>query len=61
MTRGSSLTDRRVRIQKLETLIKEKGIENIEKLLKEFAYAEGISLRCAREYYSVLKGAGVVS
>jgi len=60
MIRGTTLTDRRIRMKRLEDLIKQKGIENLDKLLEQFAYEEGISLRCAREYYELLKGAGVV-
>jgi hypothetical protein len=53
--------ERRARIRKLEGLIKTMGpTDDLDKILAKFAYEEGISIRCAKEYVDLLKKAGVI-
>jgi len=58
LRRGTTMADRRTRIEKLEKLIKEEGSKDLEALIAKFAYEEGISVRCAKEYLDMLKKSG---
>ena len=58
LRRGSS--DRHARINKLSTMIKNKGEKTDKEVIALFCYEENVSIRVAKEYLEILKLAGII-
>jgi hypothetical protein len=58
LRKGSS--DRQARINKLRSMLQNKGDKTTEQILGKFCFEESISVRMAREYLKILELAGVI-
>lgn len=52
LRRGSS--DRHARVNKLATMIKNKGDKTTDEVIGQFCYEESVSIRVAKEYLEIL-------
>jgi len=58
LRRGSS--DRQARINKLKTMLLNKGDKSEEAIIGLFCYEEAVSIRIANEYLKILELAGIL-
>lgn len=58
LRKGSA--DRQARINKLKTMIQNKGDKSEETIIGQFCYEEAVSIRIAQEYLEILYLAGIL-
>jgi hypothetical protein len=58
LRKGSS--DRQARINKLRTMLQNKGDKTEEQIIAQFCYEEAVSIRTTREYLDILKLSGIL-
>jgi hypothetical protein len=58
LRKGSS--DRQARINKLKTLLENRGDKTVDQIIAKFCYEEAVSIRMAHEYLNILEFAGIV-
>jgi hypothetical protein len=58
LRKGSA--DRHARINKLATMMRNKGDKTEKEILAKFCYEEAVSIRIAREYLEILYLAGII-
>jgi len=58
LRKGSS--DRHARVNKLASMMKNKGDKTIDEIIGKFCYEESVSIRVAKEYLEILILAGIV-
>jgi hypothetical protein len=58
LRRGSS--DRHARINKLATMMKNKGTKTTDQIIGQFCYEESVSIRVAKEYLEILYLANII-
>ncbi len=58
LRRGSS--DRHARINKLATMMKNRGDKTVDQIIGQFCYEESVSIRVTKEYLEILYMAGIV-
>lgn len=58
LRKGSS--DRQARINKLRTMLQNKGDKTDKEIIAQFCYEEAVSIRIAHEYLEILYLAGIM-
>ena len=58
LRRGSS--DRHARVNKLASMMKNKGDKTTDQIIGQFCYEESVSVRLTKEYLEILILAGIV-
>jgi hypothetical protein len=58
LRKGSA--DRQARINKLKTMLQNKGDKTTEQIVAQFCYEEAVSFRIANEYLRILDLAGII-
>lgn len=58
LRRGSS--DRHARVNKLASMMKNKGDRTTDEIIGQFCYEESVSIRVAKEYLEILFLAGII-
>ena len=58
LRRGSS--DRHARVNKLASMMKNKGDKTTDQIIGQFCYEESVSVRVTKEYLEILILAGIV-
>lgn len=58
LRKGSS--DRNARVNKLKTMLQNKGEKTEEEIIAQFCYEESVSIRVTHEYLNILKLAKII-